>query len=476
MARGGGRATDGDTGGDTGAAIFAELDRLVPGGRTGVAVSGGGDSTALLILAVRWAQERGRAIAAATIDHGLRAESAAEAAGVAALCARLGVPHQILRAGNLRDAGGNLPAAAREARFSLLGDWARAQGVSAVLLGHTMDDQAETVLMRLARGSGAEGLSAMQAGLRRDRMLWLRPLLEVRREALRAVLRAEGIGWVEDPANEDREYDRVKARQALAALAPLGIDAEGLARTAWHLQRQRRVLERAMDDLARRARRWGALGEVRLDLAAMAEDEPDTALRLLADSLVRISGAVYRPRFRALREVLDRVLSGQGAATTLSGCLIRPGSDTALICREPGACEPMRPLVAGATVWDRRWRITAAGAWPAPARLGALGEPGLAALRAGAESGAWTPPESWASAPRAVRRTTPAIWCDTGADSGVDSGAESPVLLAAPQAGYRDQRKVGPDCTVSVDNIAAGELLSPAPPTYGRAGPRDPAP
>jgi hypothetical protein len=208
----------------------------------------------------------------------------------------------------------------------------------------------------------------------------------------------------------------------------------------------------------------------------MAEDEPDTALRLLADSLVRISGAVYRPRFRALREVLDRVLSGQGAATTLSGCLIRPGSDTALICREPGACEPMRPLVAGATVWDRRWRITAAGAWPAPARLGALGEPGLAALRAGAESGAWTPPESWASAPRAVRRTTPAIWCDTGANSGVDSGAESPVLLAAPQAGYRDQRKVGPDCTVSVENIGAGELLSPAPPTYGRAGPRDPAP
>ncbi len=147
----------GDAGGDTGAAVFAELDRLVPGGTPGVAVSGGGDSTALLIIAVRWAGERGRGIAAATVDHGLRAESAAEAAGVAAHCARLGIPHQILRAGNLRDAGGNLSAAAREARFALLGDWARAQGLSAVLLGHTMDDQAETVMMRLARGSGAEG-------------------------------------------------------------------------------------------------------------------------------------------------------------------------------------------------------------------------------------------------------------------------------------------------------------------------------
>ncbi len=458
----------GATGGDTGAAVCAELDRLVPDGTPGIAVSGGGDSTALLIIAARWASERGRLIAAATVDHGLRNESAAEAAAVAALCARLGIAHQTLRAGNLRAAGGNLSAAAREARFSLLADWARAQGLSAVLLGHTMDDQAETVLMRLARGSGAEGLAAMQAALRRDRMLWLRPLLGIRREALRAVLRAAGVGWTEDPTNEDRQFDRVKARRALAALAPLGIDAEGLARTAWHLQRQRRVLERAMDDLARRARRWGALGEVRLDLAAMAGDEPDTALRLLADCLMRVSGAVYRPRFQALSEVLDRVLSGADVATTLSGCLIRSEANSALICREPNACEPMRPLGAGDTVWDRRWRVTAAGAWPAPARLGALGEPGLAALRAGAESGAWTAPSAWAPAPRAVRLTTPAIWRGESPDSG--------KLLAAPLAGYLDRREIGPECTVKAENIAAGELLSPAPPTYGRAGPRNPSP
>jgi tRNA(Ile)-lysidine synthase len=462
----------GGTAGDTTAAVFAALDRLVPDGRLGVAVSGGGDSTALLIVAARWAIERGRTIAAATVDHGLRAESAAEAAGVAALCGRLGIAHQTLPAGNLREAGGNLSAAAREARYALLGDWARGLGLSAVLLGHTMDDQAETVLMRLARGSGAEGLAAMQAGSRRAGMLWLRPLLGIRREALRAVLRVAGESWVEDPANQDRQYDRVKARRALAALAPLGIGTEGLARTAWHLQRQSRVLERAMDDLACRARRWGALGEARLDIAAMRQDEPDTALRLLADSLVRVSGARYRPRFRALSEALGGVLSGAGAATTLSGCLIRPeggpNAETALICREPNACEAMRPLGAGVTVWDRRWRVTVAGARPGPARLGALGAPGLAALRAGADAGAWTAPDSWTSAPRAVRLTTPAIW---GGDE-LDSGG----LLAAPLAGYPDQRKIGPDFTVTVDNIAAGELLSPAPPAYGPAGLGDPPP
>jgi len=447
----------GDTGGDTGAAVLVELDRLVPDGTPGIAVSGGGDSTALLIVAARWAGERGRTIAAATVDHGLRPESAAEAAGVAALCARLGIAHQILRSGNLSAAGGNLSAAAREARFSLLGDWARGQGLSAVLLGHTMDDQAETVLMRLARGSGAEGLAAMQARLQRDGMVWLRPLLGVRRAALRAVLRAAGVGWVEDPTNEDPRYDRVKARRALAALAPLGIDAEGLARTAWHLQRQRRVLERAMDGLARRARRWGALGEVRLDLATMEQDEPDTALRLLADSLVRVSGAVYRPRFRALCEVWERISSDAGAATTLSGCLIRTDGDAALICREPGACEAMRRLGPGTTVWDRRWQVTAAGAWPASTRLGALGEPGLGALRASADAGAWSDPDFWASAPRAVRLTTPALWRGNESDS--------VELLAAPLAKYLDRRKIGPECTVTAANTGAGELLLPAPPT-----------
>jgi len=241
-------------GADTVGAAFAEIDRLVPDGMLGIAVSGGGDSTALLIIAARWAGVRGRRISAATVDHKLRVDSACEADAVAALCAQLGIQHTILETGDLRATGGNLSAAARDARFALLGDWAQGHECNAVLLGHTMDDQAETVLMRLARGSGAEGLSAMQPELEHSGMLWLRPLLGLRREALRAVLQTEGIDWIEDPTNEDPEYDRVKARQALALLAPLGIDAEGLAHTAWHLQRQRRVLERAMDELAGRAR------------------------------------------------------------------------------------------------------------------------------------------------------------------------------------------------------------------------------
>lgn len=445
---------------DIAGAVFAELDRLIPDGLIGIAVSGGGDSIALLVLTARWAHERGREISVATVDHGLRGDSAAEAADVAKLCAKLGVAHTILQAENLCDVGGNLSAAARSARFALLGELAKERSWSAVLLGHTMDDQAETVLMRLARGSGAEGLSAMQSGSRRSGMLWLRPLLGIRREALREFLQIEGIGWIEDPTNEDAQFDRVKARQALAFLAPLGIDAEGLARTAWHLQRQRRVLERAMEDLARGARHWGEFGEASLEIPAMIADEYDTALRLFADTLRQVSGAVYRPRFRVLSDALARIMSehslGRGVGLTLSGCLIRSDADTIQICREPNACKETRSLSAGAMIWDRRWSVTVDGNWPPSAHLGPLGDLGLKMLRASLADGHWSAPESWASAPGAVRQSTPAIWL-------IDRAGVTD-LLAAPLAEFLNRRTIGSDCAI----IAKLSLLGRCPEPSGR--------
>ena len=453
------------------AAAEAELDHLFREGSfggssraLGVAVSGGGDSVALLVLARRWAAARGLRLAAATVDHGLRPESGAEAEGVAALCRRLGVPHATLRAEGIAAASGNLSAAAREARLALLAAWAGGEGLSAVLLGHTLDDQAETVLMRLARGSGAEGLAGMEPAVRLHGALWLRPLLGQRREALRAFLEAEGIGWVEDPTNEDPSYDRVKARRALAALAPLGIQPEGLARTAARLARQRRVLERAMRDLAALARAPGALGEARLDLAAMAGDEPDTALRLLADTLRRVAGAPYRPRFETLSAAWEALSSGSRRKLTLAGCLVMPAGGgpgqaeaghpgAVLVCREPAACEGPRPLAPGATLWDRRWQVSAAGDWPAGARLAALGPAGRAALREAAAKGAWGPTDLWAEAPAAAQETTPAVW--------EEAGAAGAVLLAAPLAGYRDPRLGTAGCAISAHFPGWRELPSP---------------
>lgn len=276
---------------------------------------------ALLALAREWAAQSGTAIHVATVDHGLRVESRSEAEFVARICADAALPHEILTLSRL-DGPGNLSAKARDARYGALSEWALNIDLSAILLGHTMDDQAETVLMRLARGSGAEGLSGMA-----DRITWagiryLRPLLRERRADLRDRLRAQGIAWVEDPSNEDTGYDRVKARHALDRLSALGIDVEGLSATADRLARQRKVLEAAAAELMARA--CSSQGDtVLLDRTMLRDALDDTAMRVLASLMQRVGGNAYRPRFRALEPLYRQIVSDAETTTTLAHCLIR---------------------------------------------------------------------------------------------------------------------------------------------------------
>ena len=369
-----------------------------PPGRLGVAVSGGGDSTALLLLAQAWAREAGRAVAAVTVDHGLRPESAAEAASVADLCARLGIDHEVLRWH--RPGRGNLQAVAREGRRALIGEWAARHGVPAVALGHTLDDQAETVLLRLGRGSGVDGLSSMAPATQADGLVWLRPLLGVRREALRAWLRARGIAWAEDPGNEDPAYARVRARAALAALAPLGVTAEGLAATAARMLRARQALEAATRALAAQAVTEGAAGDVALVPGPLAEAPEEVGLRLLAAVLMWVSGERYRPRADRLAPAYGAVVrSDVGRGLTLHGCVLRRAGAAIAVRREPGRVSG--PVPATARAWDGRWRLAAAGPEPlASLEIGALGPDGLAALGDGPARGL----------PREALLSTPALW------------------------------------------------------------------
>jgi tRNA(Ile)-lysidine synthase len=291
-----------------------------------------------------------------------------------------------------------------------------------------MDDQAETVLMRLGRGSGVEGLAGMAA--RRDwaGVAWIRPMLGVRRGALRDWLSGQAIAWVDDPTNDDVAYDRVKARQALAVLEPLGITVEGLAETARRLARQRRVVVRAASETAAAAVRLGAFGEARLALAPLRATERDTGLRVFAETLVRVGGRSYRPRFRAVEPALDRLLAGESGAMTLGGCLVLPApeGDAALICREPAAVERPRPLLPPGTVWDGRWRISVPRGAARELHVGALGAAGC--NRLARANGAWAARPEWSAAPRPVRETVPAIF------GAADCAPES--LLAVPLAGY----------------------------------------
>lgn len=211
----------------------ASLDPIAAPGRTvGLAVSGGPDSLALLLLA---AAARPGGVEAATVDHGLRADSAAEAALVAEYCAKLGVPHQILTVEWAEKPETGLQERARGKRYALLGEWAAKRELAALVTAHHLDDQAETALMRLMRGAGVRGLSAMRRLGRAPvgRVPLARPLLGWRRSELEQICSDAGLAPVQDPSNTDDQFERARVRAALAEADWL--DPAAIAASAGHL-------------------------------------------------------------------------------------------------------------------------------------------------------------------------------------------------------------------------------------------------
>lgn len=265
--------------------------------RLGLAVSGGGDSLALLLLAHALLPGR---IEAATVDHGLRHEAAAEAELVARYCAELRVPHTIHR---VEVAKGNLQDRARTARYAALDEWCEARELVGLATAHQMDDQAETFLMRLNRGSGVSGLAGIRAlgTLPGAGVRLVRPLLRWRRAELAEVVRAAGWVPVHDPSNDDRKFDRVRLRQALAAADWL--NAAGIERSA-------RLLAEADEAIA-----W-AVGREYNECVVTGEKETTyRALRTgIGSALIR--GGVVRAIFRGLRADI-----GRGDAVELVECL-----------------------------------------------------------------------------------------------------------------------------------------------------------
>lgn len=369
-------------------------DRLPPGETIGIAVSGGGDSTALLHLAL----VAGFRVEAVTVDHRLRAESAAEAAEVADACAKLGLPHQV-RVWEHGPVTGNLMDAARRARMGLIGDWARERGIGHVALGHTRDDQAETLLMGLARQAGIDGLAGMRRGWAEGGVTFHRPLLDAGREELRDWLRGRGITWVDDPTNEDVRFTRVKARAALALLEPLGITAEGLADVAGHLA----GVQAALTEQVRRAVQSHVevkAGALRIAPGLYAEPQ-EVQRQLVARAIGWLSREPYRPRAGDLSRFLQSLSEGRDA--TLQRCRASGG----WVLREARHVGP--PVPVGA-LWDGRWRVMGP-----EGTVRALGDAGLRAC----------PDWRATGLPRMVLAVTPGVWQDD-------------TLLAAPLAGLEN--------------------------------------
>ena len=355
------------------AALMAPFAPFEPSPHLAIGVSGGADSLALALLGDRWARERGGAMTALTVDHRLRAESADEARQVAAWLATRGITHRILTWDGPHPQHG-LPAAARAVRYRLLESWCAGAGVLHLMVAHHRDDQAETVLLRLARGSGLFGLAGMPALAEHACCRLLRPLLSVGRARLVATLQAAGQAWIEDPSNRDPRYARARLRQALAAFPEPGLDAERLARTAAQLARSRMAIEVEVARLLACTATVHPGGFVRLDAAALARAPEETGLRALAAVIAMIGGAEYPPRFERLAALYRAIAEGLRGGRTLGGCRILPRKDGLLICREPAALAGDVSAPPGTTtVWDGRFRLRLLATAPAGVRLGGRG-------------------------------------------------------------------------------------------------------
>lgn len=348
------------------AALMAPLGPFGPSPEIMAGVSGGPHSLALALLLHRWARARGGTCLPVVVEHGLRAESAAEAAGVAALLAGQGMAPAVLPLG--LPGGPGLQARARAGRYVALLGHAAALGVPYLALGHHAGDQAETLLLRAGDGSGPAGLAGMAAWRAAGAAVILRPLLGVPPARLEAVVAAAGLVPVRDPSNADPRFTRIRLRSALAE-APAAEAA--LGRAAGLFATQRAAVEAAQAARLGRCLTLHPEGFARIDLAALGRDA--VAVAAFGQALRLVGGGEYAPGAAALRHLLH-----QGAGT-LQG--VQLGAD-GVLAREVASLAPPQAARPG-LLWDRRWLVEAT---PPELEIGALGPAGEGPARP-----AWMP-------------------------------------------------------------------------------------
>ena len=380
--------------------------------RIGIAVSGGGDSVALLHLFSRWATQTGHAIAAVTVDHGLRPESRAEAEGVARLCQSLGVQHETLT-WNMPEGSGNVAAAARSGRYAMMADWAKTNEIGGIALGHTIDDTAENFLMRLGRSAGIDGLAEMESQFERNGIWWSRPLWQQRREQLRTYLRCHQVEWVDDPSNDDPKYMRTLARRILPMLGELGIDADSIHHSAFALRQAQNALSHyTCKEAEKHVQQDG--GDLIFPLRMEPPIPADVERRLTVAALQWVSSNPYPPR-KVFAGVLAAELD-EHQRVTVAGCIAMKRKGHIRITREHNAVKDLKCPTD--QVWDSRWRLD--GPHDSGLEIRALGI-GVHAL------------PDWRATGVARRSlmSSPAVW-------------RGDSLVAAPLAGYN------PDWTAQI--------------------------
>ena len=396
------------------AAFAAAMENFAPfenAPRLAVAISGGADSLALCLLARDWAAARGGRVTALTVDHRLRPESREEARQVAACMARHGIEHHILAWLGEKPANA-LQEAARVARYRLLCDWARDNAVLHLLLGHHADDQAETVLHRLIRGSGIDGLGGMSAMVDTAEVRLLRPLLGCRAGDLRRLLRQRREVWVDDPSNQDARFARTHLRAAQSSLETAGLGQPLLLAAAARMASARADMQAAVVALLARCCRVHPMGFARLGRALMAAAPVEIGAKALTRIVMMIGGSNRECGADAARRMYERLFGVENRTdASLGRCLLVGNGPDVLVCRERRHLPPPRFLDADEEIlWDGRFRLKAmrlkeraAGPW----HVRALQQEDWRMIRA------YSATVAQQGTPTLVRSTLPVL-CDEG--------------------------------------------------------------
>lgn len=337
------------------AALFAPFVRT--GETVGLAVSGGPDSTALALCA----KTAGLRAVVFIVEHGLRPESPVEAETVRNRMAKLGFEAEILRwtHGAVES---RVHVEARKARYGLLIGACRKRGIRALFFAHHRGDQAETILMRLAKGSGIDGLAGMAAAREQDGVLIARPFLDLPKARLIATCEAAGAEYVRDPSNESASYARGRLRAAAEVLEKEGLSEDRLIELGQRAGEAAEAIAHDAKNFLRGAARQNRFGVVEMELKDFPSLPRAVALKALALCLQSVAPAPYDPERKQMLELCEKISGEAEAACTLHGVEIRAGVAQIHFVRELSSIADEKEIKAGETVlWDGRWRVNLSG-------------------------------------------------------------------------------------------------------------------
>ncbi len=324
-------------------------------GRIAVAVSGGADSMALCLLADQWAKSNDIALQAVIVDHGLRPGSADEAATVGGWLAARNIDHQILVWQEEKPEAG-IQAAARKARYRLMTDWCIDNQIKYLLVAHHLEDQVETFLMRLHRGSGVDGLASMALNYVFQNVQILRPLLTQSKKQLKEFLKESNQDWIEDPSNQDPAYARTQIRALVGRLEDHGLSTERLGGIVRQFSSLKQFLQLPVNAFVESQCHLALEGYATFDLAVLKQLPDAIISRVIIRLVGLVGGGEYPPRQKKLLRAVNVLKQGNVSGFTLGGCnflvsVKTSGSHEIMICREAREKSRVQVSAGDAIVW-----------------------------------------------------------------------------------------------------------------------------